>query len=221
MSGTSAEGAPTEARTGDAGPAGASAAGVEVPPAAETVARARAALAGRPLVLVGLMGVGKTTIGRMVAQYLDLPFFDADEAIEEASRMTIPDIFERFGEEEFRRLERRVVARLLDDGPMVLATGGGAFVNGETRAAIRDGARTVWLRAELDVLVERTARRKNKRPLLRDGDPRAILKRLMEERHPIYAEADLVVESERQRREAVASKLVHALAGAASTGPAP
>ena len=187
--------------------------GFPVPPEGATVAAAQAALDGRPLVLVGLMGVGKTTVGRQVAQLLDRPFVDADEAIEAASRMSVADLFELYGEAEFRSLERRVIDRLLREGGTVLATGGGAFMQDETRAAIADGALTVWLRADLDVLVERTSK-KDTRPLLRGGDPRAILAKLMDERHPVYAEADVEVESTRQRREVVASRVVHAVARA-------
>ena len=187
--------------------------GFPVPPEEATVAAARARLGARPLVLVGLMGVGKTTVGRQVAQILDLPFVDADEAIEEASRMSVAELFQQYGEAEFRSLERRVIDRLLREGGTVLATGGGAFMQDETRAAIAENALTVWLRADLDVLVERTSKR-DTRPLLRAGDPREILARLMDERHPIYAEADVEVESTRQRREVVASRVVHAIARA-------
>ena len=171
-------------------------------------------LGDRSLVLVGLMGAGKTTVGRTVAQMLSMPFVDADDEIEEVSRMSIADLFDRFGEDEFRSLERRVIARLLEEGPHVLATGGGAFMNGDTREQILSTARTVWLRAELGVLVERTGRR-NHRPLLRQGDPKTILARLIDERHPVYAEADLTVESTRERREAVAARVIEQLAAAA------
>lgn len=184
---------------------------VSVPPDDAMLRAASAALAARPLVLVGLMGAGKTTVGRHVAQLLDRPFVDADEAIEEASRMSVADLFDSYGEAEFRSLERRVIERLAGDGPIVLATGGGAFMDADTRALIGRVAVSAWLRAELDVLVERTARR-NHRPLLRTGDPRAILGRLMDERHPVYALADVTVEATRQRREVVASRVVHALA---------
>ena len=185
------------------------------PPPAPTPELRRAAveaLAGRPLALVGLMGVGKTTVGRQIASVLDLPFEDADEAIEKASRMSVSDLFAEFGEGEFRALERRVIERIArEGGAMVLATGGGAFANDDTRAVLLEGATTVWLRAPLDVLVERTSRRKT-RPLLAAGDPRAILAELMEARHPHYARADLTVDSVGERRETVASRVVHALA---------
>ena len=186
--------------------------GFPVPPGEGTLRAAREALGGRPLVLVGLMGAGKTTVGRQVAGLLDRPFVDADEEIERASTMSVSELFESYGEPEFRALERRVIERLMGDGPIVLATGGGAFMNAGTRALIGGSAVSVWLRAELDVLVERTAKR-NHRPLLRTGNPRAILARLMDERHPTYALANLAVESTRQRREVVASRLVHAVAG--------
>ena len=181
-------------------------------PDGETRDAARSRLDGRPLALVGLMGVGKTTVGRQIANLLGLPFTDADEEIERVSRMSVADLFAEFGEGEFRSLERRVLERLVGEaGPHVLATGGGAFVQADTRAVLRGGAVTVWLRAPLDVLVERTGKR-NHRPLLRTGDPRAILARLIEERHPHYAEAEIVIDSTGERREAVAARVVHALA---------
>ena len=186
-------------------------------PEARALGAAREALGTRPLVLVGLMGVGKTTIGRQVATMLGLPFTDADEEIERVSRMTVSELFEQYGEDEFRALERRVIERLLDGVPIVLATGGGAFMNAETRGAVRDRATSLWLRAELDVLVERTARR-NTRPLLRTGDPREILDRLMRERHPVYAEADLTVESTRDRQAVIAARVIEALAARAEAG---
>jgi shikimate kinase len=148
----------------------------------------------RTVVLVGLMGAGKTSIGRRVAEALGAPFRDSDDEIASAAGMAIPEIFAQMGEPAFRAGERRVIARLLDLPPQVLATGGGAFMNAETRALIRERALSVWIRADLDTLVERTARR-NDRPLLRAGDPREILARLMAERHPVYAEADLTVDS--------------------------
>ncbi len=146
------------------------------------------------VVLVGLMGAGKSAIGRRLASRLGIPFVDADEEIERAAGCSISDIFEIHGEAAFRDGERRVIARLLTRPPHVLATGGGAFMDPETRAAIRACSISVWLRADLDLLVSRVSRRNN-RPLLAGGDPREILQRLMNERHPIYAEADVVVES--------------------------
>ncbi len=148
------------------------------------------------VVLVGLMGAGKTTVGRRLAETLDAPFRDSDDEVAAAAGMDIPDIFATYGEPAFRSGERQVIARLLSEAPGVLATGGGAFMNPETRALIRESAVSIWIRADLDTLIERTARRDD-RPLLRDGDPREILSRLMAERHPVYAEADLVVDSRR------------------------
>lgn len=151
----------------------------------------------RPIVLVGMMGVGKTTVGRKLAQCLNLAFVDADEAIEEAAQMTIPEIFERHGEGEFRDGERRVIARLIGDAstkPKVIATGGGAFCNDSTRSLILEHAISVWLDSDLDTLVERTSRKDN-RPLLKQGDPREILGRLRAEREPFYSQAAIKVTS--------------------------
>ncbi len=160
------------------------------------VDRARAALRGEGMiVLVGLMGVGKTTVGKALAAELNVPFRDADAQIEEAAGKSINEIFAQHGEQEFRRGERRVISRLLiDEAPHVLATGGGAFVDPETRALIKDRAISVWLKADIDSLVKRVSR-KNTRPLLRNGDPHEILTRLHNERAPFYAEADVHAES--------------------------
>lgn len=181
------------------------------PPNGTTLRAARTVLADRPLVLVGLMGAGKTTVGRQVAQMMALPFMDADEEIEAVSRMSVSDLFAEYGEDEFRGLERRVIERLARSGPGVLATGGGAFMDERTRALLLDETRTVWLRADLDVLVERTAKRKT-RPLLRTGDPATILKRLMDDRYPIYAQAHATVQSTRTKREVVAARVIEELA---------
>ncbi len=148
------------------------------------------ALALRPILLVGLMGSGKTSIGKRLAAALDLPFFDSDAEIETAARMTISEIFQRFGEAHFRDGERRVIARLLDGSRRVIASGGGAFVDPETRALARDRACVVWLDADLDTLVARVARRGH-RPLLEGRDARTVLAELMEQRRPAYAEAHL------------------------------
>ncbi len=165
----------------------------------------------RTVVLVGLMGAGKTAVGRRLAARLGVAFADADQAIEEAAGCTIEEIFQRYGEAAFRDVERRVIARLLQDPPHVLSTGGGAFMDGETRAAIRARAVSLWLKADLDVLVARTARRGN-RPLLKQGDPRAVLERLMALRHPVYAEADLMVESREGPVEETVDRVLEALA---------
>lgn len=148
----------------------------------------------RPIVLVGLMGVGKSSIGRKLANLLHMPFVDADEEIERAAQMSIPEIFEQFGEPYFRDGERRVIARLIDStrSCKIVATGGGAFVNPETRALILEKAIAVWLDSEVEVLIDRVARKDN-RPLLRQGDPREILTRLKAEREPAYAEAHIHV----------------------------
>jgi shikimate kinase len=150
----------------------------------------------RPVVLVGMMGTGKSSIGRRLSALLHLPFVDADEAIEQAAQLSISEIFDRHGEGAFRDGERRVIARLMDGERKVIATGGGAFINPETRALILAKAITVWLDADIDTLVERTTR-KDTRPLLRQGDPREILTRLRDERRPAYAEAPIHVTSGR------------------------
>jgi shikimate kinase len=148
----------------------------------------------RTVVLVGLMGAGKSCIGRRLAALLGLKFVDADAEIERAAGCTIEEIFERHGETAFRDGERRVIERLLGQAVQVLATGGGSFMDPRTRAAIHERAISVWLRADLDLLLKRTSRR-NSRPLLKRGDPRAILKGLMAERYPVYDEANIVVDS--------------------------
>jgi shikimate kinase len=148
----------------------------------------------RTIALVGLMGVGKSSVGRRLATALDLPFRDADHEVEAAAGRTIPEIFEAMGEGAFRDGERRVIARLLDDPPHILATGGGAFQSAETRSLIKQKAVSVWLRADLEVLVRRVARKDN-RPLLRGKDPLDTLKALAEVRYPNYAQADIIVET--------------------------
>jgi len=154
-----------------------------------------AARIDRPLVLVGMMGVGKSTIGRKLAQLLELPFRDADDEIEKAAQLSVAEIFERFGEAHFRDGERRVIARLLDDGRGVLATGGGAFVQPETRALIHRKGIAIWLDSDVATLVDRVTRRDN-RPLLRGGDPKEIVARLKAERAAAYSEAPIKVMSD-------------------------
>ena len=165
---------------------------------------------GRSIVLVGLMGAGKSSVGRRVASRLGLPFFDADAEIEQAAGCSISDLFERYGEAAFRAGERRVMHRLLTGPRAVIATGGGAFIDPDTRALIAQRGLSVWLRADLDVLARRIAGRDH-RPLLRAGDPRTILSGLMETRHPIYAEADLVVDSLDQPTEITVTAVLRAL----------
>jgi shikimate kinase len=177
--------------------------------------------APKTIALVGLMGVGKTSIGRRLAQRLELPFVDADTEIEAAAGTSIEEIFERHGEAAFRDGERRVMARLLDAPPRVLATGGGAFMDTATRALLRNHTVTVWLRADLEVMLARVSRRNN-RPLLKTGDPRAVLERLIAERYPVYAEADLTVDSIDGPPDATVERVIAALAshGNAAIDPA-
>ncbi|WP_448202753.1 shikimate kinase [Azospirillum sp. sgz302134] len=165
----------------------------------------------KTVVLVGLMGAGKSAIGRRLASRLHLPFVDADTEIEAAAGCTIAEIFARDGEAVFRSVERRIIARLLTEQPVhILATGGGAFMDPETRAMIRAHGLSVWLRAELDVLLARTARRTH-RPLLNSGDPKEILQRLMTARYPVYAEADLTVISDERPPETTVELVIEAL----------
>lgn len=149
----------------------------------------------RTVALVGMMGAGKSAIGRRLAARLNVPFRDADTEIESAAGCSISEIFERYGEPAFRDGERKVIARLLAEPPHVMATGGGAFIDPDTRARLKDASVTVWLRAPVDVLLARTGRR-DSRPLLKMGDPRETLERLLQERGPIYAEADYTLDSE-------------------------
>ncbi len=165
---------------------------------------------GKPIVLVGLMGAGKTTVGRRLAQRMRLPFVDADHEIERAAGMTISDIFERFGEPYFRDGERRVIARLIDGRPKVIATGGGAFVNPETRALILDQALAVWLDAEPAVLADRV-RRRDTRPLLRGRDPEQVLTDLAAVRNPFYALAPIRVQSIVAPHDATVDEILKAI----------
>jgi shikimate kinase len=169
--------------------------------------RAKAALGKRNLVLVGLMGAGKSAIGRIVAQQLGLPFIDTDTEIERVSRMTISELFAAYGEEEFRALETRVIKRLLRSGPRVVSTGGGAFINEKTRKQIERGGLSVWLNADLDVLWERVNKRDH-RPLLKTENPKQTLKDLMDKRYPIYALADITVQSRDVRKEVIANEVL-------------
>jgi shikimate kinase len=170
------------------------------------------ALDGRSIVLVGMMGVGKSSVGRRLAMRLSIPFVDADSEIETAAKMTIPEIFARHGEPYFRSGEARVIARLLEGGPQVLATGGGAFMNADTRALIRQKGVSVWLHADLDVLLRRTSKRRSDRPLLQTDDPSETLRALLAEREPVYALADLTVQSRDVPHEAIVADVMTALA---------
>lgn len=166
----------------------------------------------RPIVLVGLMGVGKTTIGRRLARRLDLPFVDADDEIVIAGGMSVSDIFERFGESHFRDGERRVIARLLDGRPRVIATGGGAFMNAQTRALILETATAIWIDSDIDTLAERVGRR-NDRPLLAGRDARSVLSDLAKLRNPVYALAPVHVVSHPSPHEATVDAIISQLAG--------
>jgi shikimate kinase len=163
-----------------------------------------------PIVLIGLMGVGKSTVGRRLAARLGLPFVDADEEIAAAAGMSIQEIFDNYGEAQFRDGERRVIARLIDGQPKVIATGGGAFVQDETRALILERAIAVWLDAPIDILVSRVARREG-RPLLKDRDPQAVLRRLAAERTPFYAKAPIHIMSSDAPHEAMVEQIVQEL----------
>jgi len=165
----------------------------------------------RPLVLIGLMGAGKSTVGKRLAARLHLPFVDADHEIERAAGLSIAEIFARFGEKEFRDGERRVIARLIDGRPKVIATGGGAFMQEETRELILDRALAIWLDADLDVLAERVGRRDGTRPLLKDRDPREALAELAAVRNPVYALAPVHVRSQPLPHEATVDSILKAL----------
>jgi shikimate kinase len=167
-------------------------------------------LAGRPIVLIGMMGAGKTTVGRRLASALDRRFIDSDAEIETAANMTVSEFFETHGETDFRIGEARVIARLLGEDDIVLGTGGGAYMNARTRALIAERGVSIWLRADLDTLFERVSRRST-RPLLKTTDPRRTLKELMDERHPVYAGADMTVESRDVPHETIVSEILNAL----------
>ena len=169
-----------------------------------------AALGRRSIVLVGMMGAGKSSIGRRLAARLGIPFSDADAEIEEAAGMSVADIFEAHGEPSFRSGEARVIARLLEHGPQVLATGGGAFISPQTRAKIHERGISVWLKAEIDVL-SRRLRRRSDRPLLKTADPATTLANLLAARNPIYGEANLVVVSRDVPHEVIVEEIVTAL----------
>jgi len=186
-------------------------------------AEIRQLLGTRSIVLIGLMGAGKTAVGRRLANWLGLSFTDADGEIEAAADQTVKEIFAEHGEAYFREGERKVIARLLQAGPQVLATGGGAYMDSETRATIKANGISVWLKADLRVLLNRVARRDH-RPLLAVGNPETVMKNLMAERDPIYAEADITVESREVPHEVVVSAVVDALGarlGCEAKPPAP
>lgn len=167
-------------------------------------------LGTRSIVLIGMMGAGKSSVGKRLARRLNLAFADADTEIEQAAGMAIPEIFAHHGEPAFRDGEKKVIARLLEHGPMVLATGGGAFMNADTRAAIARHGIAVWLKAELDVLLRRV-RRRDDRPLLKTENPEATLARLIEQRYPVYAQADVTVVSHDVPQEVMVDEVIDAL----------
>lgn len=162
------------------------------------------------IVMVGLMGAGKSSIGRRLATRLGMPFADADNEIEKAAGMSINEIFDRFGEPAFREGERKVIKRLMNGPVQIISTGGGAFMDGDTRSLINENGISVWLRADLDLLVARTARR-NSRPLLRQGDPREILQKLMDERYPIYSMADVTIDAGERDHEETVTEVIRQL----------
>jgi shikimate kinase len=176
-------------------------------------------LGERSIVLVGLMGCGKSSVGRRLASRLGLGFVDADEEIERVAAKTIVEIFTDHGEAYFRDGERRVIARLLASGPQVLATGGGAFINPETRAKIRERGVSVWLRADLPVLMRRVSKR-DTRPLLKSGDPEATMRDLMKKRYPVYAEADVTIESRDVPHDVIVNEVIAALKAKLAPVPA-
>ncbi|AGG75269.1 MULTISPECIES: shikimate kinase [Sinorhizobium] len=184
---------------------------VTEPVSATLAERAKRTLGKRNLVFIGLMGAGKSAIGRLTAQALGVPFVDSDHEIERVSRMTVSDLFATYGEEEFRALEARVLKRLLRSGPRVVSTGGGAYINERSRRHIKKGGLTIWLNAELDVLWERVNKR-DTRPLLKTENPKQTLENLMRARYPIYAEADLTVLSRDVKKEAMVEEVLAAVA---------
>jgi len=187
--------------------------------AAEPQANLIAVLGRRSVVLIGMMGAGKSSIGRRLSARLGIPFVDADSEIEKAANMSIAEIFSARGEPYFRAGETRVIARLLESGPQVLATGGGAFMNPDTRAAVRAKGISVWLRAPLEVLTRRIKRRGD-RPLLKNSDPVETLRRLIDERYPVYAEADVTVESRDVPHDTIVDEIIEGLRLRLSAGGA-
>jgi shikimate kinase len=178
---------------------------------AKEVDTVKRSLNGRSIVLVGLMGAGKSTIGRRLAQKLGLAFVDADAEIEQAAGKAVPDIFREHGEAYFREGERKVIARLLESGPQVLATGGGAYMNEETRNNIAGRGISVWLKADISLLMKRVRRRDN-RPLLKAEDPEDVMRSLIAERYPVYSQADITVESRDAPHNSIVTDVIRALA---------
>ena len=171
-----------------------------------------ARLKGRSIVFIGLMGAGKTAIGRRAAHELWLPFSDSDHEIEHVSRMTIPELFDEYGEAEFRSLERRVIARLLKRRPGVISMGGGAFMDDATRRAIGKKGISVWLKADIETLMSRVMRKRN-RPLLKNDNPRAVMEELIRKRYPVYSDADVTITTCGERKEVITAEVIRAIAG--------
>lgn len=185
----------------------------------DKAATLRQRLGARSIVLVGMMGAGKSSVGKRLARRLSMPFADADTEIEQAAGMTIPEIFAHHGEPAFRDGEKRVISRLLETGPLVLATGGGAYMNAETRETIARHAIAVWLKADLDVLLRRV-RRRDDRPLLRTADPAATLAALIDQRYPVYAEAHVTVISHDVPQDVMVEEVIDAMSAHLGTPPA-
>jgi shikimate kinase/3-dehydroquinate synthase len=177
----------------------------------DTVELIKSHLGHRSIVLVGLMGCGKSSVGKRLAAKLGLPFIDADEEIEKVAAKTISEIFADQGEDFFRDRERKVIRRLLGNGPQVLATGGGAYMHAETRQSIRDMGISIWLKAELAVLMRRVGKR-DTRPLLKTGNPEATMRKLIDARYPVYAEAEITVESRDEPHDTIVTEITNRLA---------
>lgn len=192
---------------------------MDEPKEIKTIDALVARLGGRSIVLVGLMGCGKSSVGRRLASRLGLQFVDADEEIERVAAKSIVEIFADHGEAYFRDGERRVIARLLANGPQVLATGGGAFINPETRAKIRERGISIWLRADLPVLMRRVSKREN-RPLLKTADPEATMRDLIDKRYPVYAEADMMIDSRDVPHDVIVNEVISALKSKVAPVPA-
>lgn len=179
-------------------------------PGQEALSQLVLALGQRNIVLIGLMGAGKTSVGRRLAQKIKLPFTDADSEIEAAAGKSVPDIFADHGEDYFRAGERKVIQRLLTNGPQVLATGGGAYMSADTRKNIKKNGISVWLKADLDVLMKRVSRRSD-RPLLQEDDPKAVMKNLIEKRYPLYGQADITVKTRDVSHDVIVGEIIIAL----------
>nr|WP_139412572.1 shikimate kinase [Bartonella mastomydis] len=180
------------------------------PPLSQIKRQILSSLDNQALVFVGLMGAGKSVIGRRVATMLDLPFYDSDQEIEKAAQLSITEIFKIYGEAEFRSLEQRVILNLIKKGPLVLATGGGAYINQDTRKAIQQNGISIWLKADLDILMQRVSKRPT-RPLLQTVNPQETMQKLMEQRYPLYAKANVTINSHKESPYSVAKNVIRSL----------